>query len=207
MTLSAAIVSVWAVIQGQWLWLALMAVFAGAYGWVAAFKAEAEIRVEEIAKGSFALDWLKVAAEKTSEDNWFPDHPSVDSYLISFVVHNKGAPFELKATLVSRSVKGLDREFPQGDRALRWLNVSVPILMVETGGQPRVDVAVIAPTVGAVRFLGPTPLAWQPLTATDNHVTGRLRIDVTKHGFQRIYGFDLSVGTADPPGLDLYLIQ
>ncbi len=164
MTLAAVIASVWAAVARQYLWLALLPMLVGAYGWVAAFKAEAQIKAKEIAKGSFALDWQKVAAEKTSEDNWFPDYPQADSYLISFVAHNKGAPFELKVTLASRTVRGVDREFPQGDRALRWLNVRVPALLVESDGQPRVDVAVVAPSVNAVRFLGPTPSAWQPLT-------------------------------------------
>ena len=207
MTLVAIVASGWAVLQRQWLWLTLLALLVGAYGWVAAFKAESEIKAEEIAKGSFSLECLKVAAEKTSGDNWFPDQPNVDSYLISFVVHNRGALFALKVTLASRTVRGLDREFPQGDRALRWLNVSVPSLVVETDGQPRVDVAVVAPSINAVRFLGPTPLAWQPLTAVETHLTGRLRIDETNHGLRRIYDFDLSMGTADPPGLDLHPID
>src|SRR3990172_1615912 len=64
MTLVAIVASGWAVLQRQWLWLTLLALLVGAYGWVAAFKAESEIKAEEIAKGSFSLECLKVAAEK-----------------------------------------------------------------------------------------------------------------------------------------------
>lgn len=192
------------IISGNWWWLFAVAVLVGLWGWWAAILAEREIMEGESKRAEFRVEWEKAPA-LLSDRIWFSSLPP-ESWLVSFILKNPGARFGMKVRLVSRSVIGVNEEYPQGDQYLRWDGSDQTVHPVTSNASPRVDVGVVAPSVSAVRFLGPGKLGPE-LTAEATHIRGRIVVEDDQNGYDQTFDFILSVGTEHPPGIDLHLVE
>lgn len=152
--------------------------------------------------GSPSLEIEPLAATKQPlEIQGFEGH---DVYLVQFLVRNEGPTSEFVAQVVSKSVRGIGEEYPQGSFSLRW---QVPNRderqRIARGMDARVDVAWVLPAAGVVRFLGPE-LLWKEVGVEDEELVGLIDLaDVERDTQPKHVRFRIVTGPSNPVALEM----
>lgn len=137
-------------------------------------------------------------------------HSTTDLYWLMFRVRNDGPrQVKLRPVLVTGTLRGVvipdgTTEYPGSNTALRW---PFPELTdtnkVVSGGDGRIDVAMLSKNDRALRFLGPGDSSYMTLQVGCglHEVTGLIDVEDYEHNDVQRYSFRISTGSKDPVAL------
>lgn len=125
-------------------------------------------------------------------------HPS---QLVMLIIRNRGRRCCLEAKVVSKSVRGVGEEYPQGAFVLGWQTPNgESTQVIAQGDDGRVDVAWVAtnPDTSIMRFVGPGTI-WKELHAqTKDPVTGLIDLVDSDQDLRQRLRFEISTGVEHP---------
>lgn len=109
--------------------------------------------------------------------------------------------------LVSRSVRGLETEYPQGDTPLRWQSPPAETHTIQPGETARVDVAFIWTSdpkrIGFLKPIDETVYSLGTFAEELDSITGQIAIhDLDRHERDDL-NFTISTGRRHPVGIEV----